>query len=323
MKAQVPEIYDLGLELYRDTVLFATSNEIRLHLYHTLLTQIQLERQGSVINRSAIKSNIDMLSALTMDQRYFGGSSKPRTVYQAEFERVFLDVSTQFYNGEATRLLDARDAGSYLKYVDRRLKEETERVGLYLNNATEAPLRDILKRELLTRHLQTILDMSGSGLVSMLDEGRDGDLTRLYALFKRVPEGLPVLNQGIRAYIGQKGRAINEQVGNKATPATSVVATSGSTNTDSPSTDGAGHKASNATSSAAKGKVAATAPDAGAATTPQAALALKWVEDVLAFKTRFDHVLQESFSEGKTVDAGCETAINEVRIQAPTRHDCC
>ncbi|PWN43253.1 Cullin-domain-containing protein [Ceraceosorus guamensis] len=309
-KAQVPEIYDLGLELFRDTVLFATTHEIRLHLYHTLLIQIQLEREGSVINRSALKSNIDMLSALAMDQRYLG-SSKPRTVYQAEFEPVLLAVSTEFYRAEATRLLDSRDAGAYLKYVDRRLKEETERVGLYLNNATEAPLREILKKELLTHHLQTIVDMSGSGLVAMLDQGRDDDLMRMYALFKRVPEGLPTLNKGIRSYIASRGKAINEQVSNKTSPPASTAATSGSTNTDAPSIDGEGQVEPSAAGKAPKSRAAAPANDANAASTPQAALALKWVEDVLAFKTRFDQVLRDCFLDGKTADAGCETAINE------------
>lgn len=312
-KAGVPEIYDLGLELFRDTVIFSTAFPIHTHLYTTLLVQIQIEREGSVINRSAIKSNIDMLTALSAPSSAGSGrlassasSSRPsssKSVYQTDFEPAFLATSTEFYRAEATRLLDARDAGAYLRHVERRFIEEAGRVAVYLHNSTDTPLRVLLEAELLARHLQTIIDMPGSGLVTMLDEGRHEDLTRLYSLFKRVTEGLPTLKAAVKAYVASTGKQINLQVASQASAPPSAA--TASARSDGPTVDGDGSaKATGSKPTTAR----EAASDQNAASTPQAAMALKWVEDVLAFKHKFDYVLKHCFNDDKS----CETAINEV-----------
>jgi cullin 3 len=266
----------LGLELFRDTVLRSSKYPVHTHLYTTLLTQIQVEREGSVINRSALKSNIDMLTSLTHPRPHTAISART-TVYNYDFEPAFLATSEEFYRAEAERLLDNNDAAQYLRHVERRFVEEEARVAVYLSSATDRPLSKLLEKCLLSRHLSTILNMSGSGVVTMLDDDRVEDLARMYRLFWRVPEGADVMKAGLRLYIGTRGKEINEQV-----------------------------------AAAAKGTTQAKEEDGGdvkssVVTTPPAQVALKWVEDVLTFKNKFDHIWRVSFED----DKGCETSINE------------
>lgn len=282
-QTKVLPIWDLGMELFRETVLQSQRYPIHTHLYTTLLTQIQLEREGSVINRSALKSNIDMLSALTHPEPGLTYHSR-QTVYKKDFEPAFLATSEEFYKAEAHRLLDGHDAAQYLRHVERRFLEEETRVAVYLSSSTDADLSRILERCLLSSHLNTIIEMPGSGIMTMLDEDRREDLARMYQLFWRVPDGPLVMKLGLKAYVGTKGRAINEsvKVGAKAGPS---------------ARDDEGEGGGEGTRTGA----------ANAASSPQAHMALKWVEDVLAFKKKFDRILRTSLRD----DKGCETAINE------------
>ncbi|CAO1615339.1 unnamed protein product [Parajaminaea phylloscopi] len=281
-KVYVPEnndlpIWDLGLELFRDTVVHSRKYPIAENLYSALLTQIQLERQGQVINRSAVKANIDMLIALTQPRPGASMTSRP-TVYKHTFEPAFLATSADFYRAEAVRLLNTTDAKTYLRHVERRLTEEEGRVTVFLAPTTEPSLRVILERHLLADHLEQILAMPGSGLHNMLELNLKEDLRRLYKLFWRIQSSGPQhLKTGLKTYIAKRGSEINASV---------VVAGAGP-GADTP---------------------AAQASDkASAASSPQAALALKWVDDVLAFKTTFDDVLKSSFGSDNTI----ETALNE------------
>lgn len=285
-KVYVPEnndlpMWDLGLELFRDTVVHSRKYPIAAHLYSALLTQIQLERQGQVINRSAVKANIDMLISLTSPKPGVPLASRP-TVYKHTFEPAFLATSAEFYKNEAARLLDNTDAKTYLRHVERRFVEEEGRVTVFLSPTTDTALRTILEKHLLAAHLTTILDMPGSGLHNMLEMDLKEDLRRLYKLFWRVQsDGPRQLKLGLKAFVAKRGADINDSVG-------TVTGTTADTSAGAAQTD----KASGA-------------PHVGSS--PQASLALKWVEDVLAFKTKFDDIFRTSFGDDKSI----ETSLNE------------
>ncbi|EST04494.1 Cullin, N-terminal [Kalmanozyma brasiliensis GHG001] len=285
---KVPSINRLGLEIFRDSVIRSTKYPIQIYLYSTLLTHIQIEREGSAISRSLLKSNVDMLADLTQNKPS-ASINHDTSVYSSDFEPAFLQTSAAFYSAEADRWLDAGDAAKYLAHVARRLQEEADRVSVYLKPETHKPLQHLLEKNFLANHLATILNMPGSGLVSMLDDNRKEDLGRLYTLFNKVSGGPQTLRLGLKSYIATKGKLINDAV-------TSQTAQ------QAPSTDGPAEDASSS-----KGKTREK-PNADAdASTPQAATAIRWVEDVLEFKNKFDSILDLAFAK----DTGCETAINE------------
>ncbi|SPO29549.1 related to Cullin-3 [Ustilago trichophora] len=283
---KVPSINRLGLEIFRDFVIRSSKYPIQIYLYSTLLTHIQIEREGSAISRSLVKSNVDMLADLTQHKPGMSSHQDP-SVYSSDFEPAFLQTSAAFYSAEADRWLDAGDAAKYLAHVARRLQEEADRVSVYLKPETQKPLQNLLEKNFLAKHLTTIIDMPGSGLVTMLDEDRKEDLGRMYTLFNKVTEGPQTLRLGLKSYIAAKGKLINDAV------------TSQTAQQHAPSTDGPDEGPSSA-----KGKARAADADAS---TPQAATAIRWVEDVLDFKNKFDSILDTAFVK----DTGCETSINE------------
>lgn len=290
---KVPSINRLGLEIFRDSVIRSSKYPIQIYLYSTLLTHIQIEREGSAISRSLVKSNIDMLADLTQHKAGLSSSQDP-SVYTSDFEPAFLQTSAAFYAAEADRWLDAGDAAKYLAHVARRLQEEADRVSVYLKPETQKPLQHILEKNFLAKHLGTIIDMPGSGLIAMLDDDRKDDLSRMYTLFNKVSQGPQTLRLGLKSYIATKGKLINDAV-------TSQTAQ------QVPSTDGpARREVEDEASLAAKGKAKDKAPEADAST-PQAATAIRWVEDVLEFKNKFDAILDTALAK----DTGCETSINE------------
>ena len=304
--------WDLGLELFRENVPWSRRYPIQRNLFGTLLTQIQIEREGAVVNRSAIKSCIEMLVTLScprpnvpLDQR--------SSLYKQEFEPAFLGTSVEFYRAEAERKLDSGDAAEYLRHVERRLAEEEDRVTVYLNSSTGKNLRLLLEKYLLSDHLLTIIEMPGSGIKTMLDEERDSDLERLYTLFKRVTNGTATLRAGLKKYINEKGAQLNESVSNldvannKAQARTASEVASGGMQSqptdraDAPDLEGKGRgKTTAPASSGAEGKVETAA-------SKQAALALSWVEQVLAFKAGFDALWKKALGS----DPQCEGAISE------------
>jgi cullin 3 len=187
-------VFDLGLELWRDTIV--RSSMIQGRLLDTLLELIHRERMGEVINRSLMRSTTKMLMDL--------GSS----VYQEDFERPFFEVSSSFYSGESQQFIECCSCGEYLKQAQRRLNEESERVSQYMDMKTSEKITAVVVKEMLANHMQRLILMENSGLVNMLVEDRYEDLTRMYSLFGHVPEGHSTIRSVMASHIKETGKSL-------------------------------------------------------------------------------------------------------------------
>lgn len=187
-------VFDLGLELWRDNIV--RSSNIRVRLLNTLLDLIHSERMGEVINRSLMRSTTKMLMDL--------GSS----VYQDDFERPFLKVSASFYSGESQQFIESCACGEYLKKAQKRLDEEAERVAQYLDAKTDEKITAVVVKEALTNHMQRLFLMEDSGLVNMLVEDKYEDLTMMYNLFQRVPDGHSTIKSVMTSHVKESGRSL-------------------------------------------------------------------------------------------------------------------
>jgi cullin 3 len=273
-------VYDAGLQLFLSHIVRSSTHPIHNHLIGTLLAQVQLERDGLTIQRSTVAECVDFLLRLENPERLGG-----RSVYATDFEPEFFRRSAEFYRQEAVAQLVKADSSAYLRNVERRLSEESDRTAHYLWSNTSASLQALLVEHLLTPHLQAIMRMPGTGLVAMLDGDRIDDLRRLYTLFLRVPkdEGKDALRLALRDSIEVRGKAINES-------ALAVATSPADDEEEKPDV---------------KGKGKAKAPSAGATALAQA---LRWVQDVLDLKDKFDSILDQAFGGDKQVQA----SINEV-----------
>ncbi|KAF8206446.1 Cullin repeat-like-containing domain protein [Mycena galopus ATCC 62051] len=198
--AEVPEIWDAGLNLFLERII---RPPIKEHLITAILNQIQFERDGYVVNRSAIKGCVDVF--LTLED------ANGLSVYRRDLEPALLRESHTFYEAEGHKLLQSCDAPEYLRRVEGRFESEDSRTHHYLSPRNSAPaLRQILQDHLLTPHLNTVISMQSSGLDAMIDLNKTNDMARLYRLFISVPTGLPCLKRALKDSVRKRGDTINQ-----------------------------------------------------------------------------------------------------------------
>ncbi|PKA49069.1 Cullin-3B [Apostasia shenzhenica] len=187
-------VHELGLNLWRDNIIH--SSKIQTRLVSTLLDLIQKERTGEVINRGLMRNVTKMLMDL--------GSS----VYENDFEKPFLEVSASFYSCESQQFIECCDCGEYLMKAERRLNEEMERVNQYLDAKTEPKITFVVEKEMIANHMQRLVHMENSGLVNMLVDDKYDDLSRMYNLFRRVPEGLSTIREVMTCHLRETGKQL-------------------------------------------------------------------------------------------------------------------
>ncbi|CAK1540298.1 unnamed protein product [Leptosia nina] len=185
----IHSIWDMGLDLFRHHI--AMNTLIQTRTVDGLLLLIERERGGDAVDISLLKSLLRMLSDLQ--------------IYQDAFEHKFLQATERLYAAEGQRLMRELPVPEYLAHVEKRLREENERLLHYLDPCTKWQLIRTVERQLLSEHLTGILS---KGLESLMDGPRLNDLTTLYNLFSLVKDGLNELCSHFNAYIKKKGRTI-------------------------------------------------------------------------------------------------------------------
>ncbi|XP_047337109.1 cullin-3A-like [Impatiens glandulifera] len=187
-------VYELGLKLWKHIIIHST--KIQPRLLDTLLQLIQREREGEVIDRGLFRNVTKMLQDL--------GSP----VYQGDFEKPFLEASSDFYRRESQHFIDCCDSGDYLKKAEIRLNEEIERVSHYLDVKTESKITAVVEKEMIENHMTRLVHMENSGLVKMIINDKYDDLGRTYNLFQRVSNGLSMVRALMTSHIRETGKQL-------------------------------------------------------------------------------------------------------------------
>lgn len=154
-------------------------------------------------------------------------------------------------------------------------------------------MRKILEEHLLAQNLSTIIDMSNSGLDPMLDLDKIEDLNRLYRLFGMVPGGLPSLRRGLKNSIIRRGKEVNQ----------ASMCTEGGEEVEI--------EADKTEAKTAKGKAKART---GGMPPQTLTSALKWVQDVLDLKDKFDKGWKEAFDSNRDIESSINEVMNGVFI---------
>merc|ERR1719513_249385 len=205
-------VYNLGLVIFRDKVV--RYGCIGNHLRVTLLDMIMKERRGEVIDRLAIKNACQMLMMLGIETR---------NVYEEDFESHFLKQSAEFYKIESQKFLEENSASVYIRKVEARINEEAERATHYLDETTEPRIVEVVEEELIKRHMKTIVEMEGSGVVHMLKNNRMDDLACMYKLFGRVSDGHKTVGDCVSRYLREEGKALVTQATDEQSQQTNAV----------------------------------------------------------------------------------------------------
>ncbi|KAJ6262594.1 Cullin-3-A [Drechslerella dactyloides] len=274
-----PSTLVVGMALFRDNVLQNKDYDIGADLNKVLLDQIQMERDGDVIDRARIRSCAYMLEGLyeTLDER------EDQKIYLTRFEGVFLTASDEFYTMEAKKLLEACDAATYIEKTNDRLNEEWERTQSTISTLTEPKIRAIVEKHLITDNIREVMQMEASGLNYMMDNDKYDQLKLLYQLVRRVDSQVNEIRRMLRDRVVYLGKEINKGV--------------------------YGFRKANASGENPTNGEAAAAEDR--TVNAETVMALKWVEEVLALRDKMDRIWERSFESDQGVQQTISKAFTD------------
>lgn len=265
------------MSLFRDHILRSTEGGKDTHtlleiLSHIILEQIQMDRDGDVIDKSLIKSNVYMLEGLYESEQ----ESEDQKIYLQSFEHIFLERSAFFYREEGERLLKESDAGAYCHHAKRRIDEESDRCRSTLSESTAPRIQKVVEDELIRNKMKGLIEMD-SGVQHMVNNDKFNELHLVFDLEARVDAKKPELTRALQRIIGEMGAKINE----------AAVAVS-------------------------QAPVPAQgAPGGAKQVNQQTAAALKWVEDILELKDRFDKIEAASFNKDQAISTALTRSMGE------------
>ena len=105
-----------------------------------------------------------------------------------------------------------------MRKAEQRLREEARRVDHYLDASTEAKIKAVVERELISNHMHELVEMERSGIVPMLRDDKSDDLACMYNLFGRVEGGHALMRERMGEYIRRTGRDLVEDEGKRKKP---------------------------------------------------------------------------------------------------------
>ncbi|KAI1177499.1 Cullin [Nemania sp. FL0916] len=276
-----PTIYTTAIGLFRDKILRASlgatgSNYTVFHIVNaTIIDQINMEREGDVIDKALLRSCVSMLESLFETD----AENERERLYLTTFEPYFISTSHDFYRAECERLLREADASAWLRQTQRRLAEEAERCQTTVSPFSEQIVASVVDDELVAKHLDEFLQLEGSGIRAMIDNDRIEDISILHSLVSRVDEKVPALRNALSLRVMELGLEIEQNLKN-----TDFSIVQGGT-AEEPSGDTEKPK-----------------PKPLNAAAQLTAAAIKWVDDVLLLKDKFDHLWAVCFDRKAVVE---------------------
>lgn len=274
-----PSIFAAAMGQFRDFILRAS---IPSHdgltvmdlLNSVILDHIQMEREGEIIDTSLIRACIYMLEGLYESE----DEDESTKLYLTVFEPAFLEASEVFFASESASLLAQADAGTFCRHARRRLDEEEDRCRTTLSMLSSSKIKTVFDEKFIKHHIREVIAMEGSGVKHMLKTDRMSELEMVFDLVSRVDPKKEELQLAVQERIVELGTELNNAASKTAsTPMNKVEGETGEADAKGP-----GSKAIN----------------------QQTVAAIKWVDDILQLKEKYDNVLAHAFRS----DQGLQTA---------------
>lgn len=247
-------------------------------LYQVILDQIQMDRDGDIINTALLRSCAYMLEGLyeTEDEQ------EQYKLYITSFEPEFLAASEEYYRSQGESLVAKGDASSFCKQARQAATNEEDRCRSTLSTLTAPKIKSVVENELVKRNLPEMIALESTGVRYMLDNDRMPDLEMIYELSSWVDPKKEELKKAVQKRIVGQGEEINS---------TAKEASDAPPAKPAPKADG--EKVDEAGKSAAEKPI-----------NQQTAAAIKWVDDVLQLKDKYDHILEKAFQSDQGLQTG-------------------
>ena len=269
---------------FRDFVLRApipsqSSKTVADVLFAVILDQIQMEREGDIIDQALIRSCVYMLEGLYETEK----EEEAMRLYLTSFEPAFLNASRDFYKLEGQVLLRDTDAGTFCRHTKRRINEEADRCRSTLSTLTLPKIKAVIEKELIGFYIRDVIELPDSGVKFMLDNNRLNELEMIYDLISKVDPKKEELKKAVQRRVVELGAEVNSAAANSSQPQAE-----GSAKPTSDKAEG-------------DNKTPVEKP-----VNQQTAAAVKWVDDVLQLKDKYDNILASAFQ----ADQGLQTALS-------------
>ncbi|OTA97489.1 hypothetical protein M434DRAFT_391946 [Hypoxylon sp. CO27-5] len=273
-----PPIYAATIGLFRDHILrtslkgngFESDYLVFDILNATIIDQVNMEREGDVIDKALLRSCTSMLEDIFETDE----EVEHERLYLTTFEPIYLDNARLFYRAECEKLIREGDTRAWLRYTQRRLAEEAERCQTTVSLLTLHKITQVIEEELIIKHMEEFFSIESSGIKAMIDNDRTEDLSILYQLVSRVDPKKAALRKALSERVFELGREIEQVLKNTDFSIAQQVDTG------------------EATEGADKSK-----PKTLNAAAQQTAAAIKWVDDVLNLKDKFDRLWSTCLGE--------------------------
>merc|ERR1719253_774733 len=191
----LPTLSQAGLKHFKTHIY----DEMKAESTSAILAKINEEREGEIIDKTLVKSIIELYEAMGM------GSLD---AYTADFEGPYLDAAREYYVKKRDEWIVAESTPESLIKAERALVEEKVRVGDYLNAASEGKILRVVEEELLEKVEMQLLEKEGSGCRVLLANDKSEDLRRMFALFSRLDRGLNPMADIVEKFISSMGNEI-------------------------------------------------------------------------------------------------------------------
>ena len=273
---------------FRDNVLRARISDgptkISSLLFQVILNQIQTERKGDFIDQALVRSCIYMLEGLYE----WDDEDESQKLYLTSFEPEYLQASREFYQLEGQTLLRDGDAGNFCRHAKKRLVEEADRCRSTLSPLTLPKIKSVVEDELIKAYIKDVIQFPNSGVSFMLDNDRLEDLEMIYDLIARVDPKKEELMQALQKRVAELGSEVN-------TFATNMCSLEPEKQNKTEVDKGDGESKSSVDK----------------ATNTQTAAAIKWVDDVLSLKEKFDRITAMAFQGDQGLTAALARSLTD------------
>lgn len=269
-----PSIFTTAMGLFRDHVLKSKMVEGESTLItFDLLSQVILDQIAMERAGDVIDKNLIRSCIYMLEGLYeTDEENENEKLYLTTFEPQLLESSREFYAKECEDLLRNADTSSWLRQTQKRLTEEADRCRTTVSLLTDAKIAKVVEEEMISSHLQEFISLEGSGIHAMIDNDRLEDLKLAYQNISRVDDTKKALKDALSSRVITLGNDINNTI----------------TNTNFADDE----KKLNAAAQ-------------------QTVAAIKWVDDILILKDKFDTMWKRSFEEDQSIQSSLTKAFTE------------
>ncbi|KAK9084150.1 hypothetical protein Scep_030621 [Stephania cephalantha] len=197
-RRSLPALNKVGLTCFHDLVY----KEINVKVRDAVISLIDREREGEHIDRALLKNVLDIFVEIGMGEM---------DCYEKDFELAMLNDTAGHYSRKASNWILEDSCPDYMQKAEDSLKREKERVSHYLHSSSEQKLLEKVQNELLLVYATQLLEKEHSGCHALLRDDKVEDLSMMYRLYSRIPQGLDPVSNIFKQHVTAEGTALVKQ----------------------------------------------------------------------------------------------------------------